>query len=117
MRSDLESCPNAISTAASYTELDEALTRELLRELLVDGVGGRASSGEHNPVVRHVVLRRRKTLEEAGLMKPVAVQIHPRENEPVHRTPGILRTKRESGRHLLGRCARHSKKRKSSPRR
>lgn len=39
-----------------------------------------------NPVVRHVVLRRRKSLEEAGLMKPVAVEMHPREPEPDRRT-------------------------------
>ncbi|MDM7988395.1 MAG: phospholipase D-like domain-containing protein [Smithella sp.] len=32
---------------------------------------------EHNPVVRHTVLRRRKTLEEAGLLEKVAVDIHP----------------------------------------
>lgn len=32
---------------------------------------------EHNPVVRHTVLRRRKTLEEAGLLEKVAVVIHP----------------------------------------
>ena len=32
---------------------------------------------EHNPVVRHTVLRRRATLEEAGLLERVAVDIHP----------------------------------------
>jgi superfamily II DNA or RNA helicase len=32
---------------------------------------------EHNPVVRHTVLRRRKTLEDAGLMERVGVDIHP----------------------------------------
>jgi len=32
----------------------------------------------HNPLGRHVVLRRRKTLEEAGLMDQIAVNIHPR---------------------------------------
>jgi superfamily II DNA or RNA helicase len=32
---------------------------------------------EHNPVIRHTVLRRRKTLEEAGLLDKVGVEIHP----------------------------------------
>jgi superfamily II DNA or RNA helicase len=32
---------------------------------------------EHNPVVRHTVLRRRKTLEDAGLLDKVGVDIHP----------------------------------------
>jgi SNF2 family DNA or RNA helicase len=32
---------------------------------------------ENNPVVRHTVLRRRKTLEEAGLLDRIAVVIHP----------------------------------------
>ena len=31
----------------------------------------------NNPVVRHVVLRRRQTLEEEGLMPRIAVDIHP----------------------------------------
>jgi superfamily II DNA or RNA helicase len=32
---------------------------------------------EHNPIVRHTVLRRRETLEDAGLMERTAVQVHP----------------------------------------
>lgn len=32
---------------------------------------------EHNPVVRHTVLRRRQTLEQAGLLEKVGVNIHP----------------------------------------
>ena len=32
---------------------------------------------EHNPVIRHTVLRRRQTLEEAGLLERVAVVAHP----------------------------------------
>jgi superfamily II DNA or RNA helicase len=31
----------------------------------------------HNPIVRHTVLRRRQTLEEAGLLERVAVEVHP----------------------------------------
>ena len=32
---------------------------------------------EHNPIIRHTVLRRRVTLEEAGLLERVAVDVHP----------------------------------------
>ena len=32
---------------------------------------------EHNPVVRHTVLRRRQTLEQAGLMERISVDVHP----------------------------------------
>lgn len=32
---------------------------------------------EHNPIVRHTVLRRRQTLENAGLLEKVGVEIHP----------------------------------------
>jgi superfamily II DNA or RNA helicase len=32
---------------------------------------------EHNPIIRHTVLRRRQTLEEAGLLESVGVDIHP----------------------------------------
>jgi superfamily II DNA or RNA helicase/DNA-binding Lrp family transcriptional regulator len=32
---------------------------------------------EHNPIVRYTILRRRQTLEEAGLLERVGVDIHP----------------------------------------
>lgn len=32
---------------------------------------------EHNPILRHTVLRHRKTLEEAVLLEPTAVAVHP----------------------------------------
>lgn len=32
---------------------------------------------EHNPIMRNTVLRRRQTLEEAGLLERVAVEVHP----------------------------------------
>ncbi len=32
---------------------------------------------QHNPIIRHTVLRRRQTLEEAGLMEKVGVNVHP----------------------------------------
>lgn len=43
---------------------------------------------EHNPIVRHTVLRRRATLEEAGLLEKVAVNVHPDPKSPVATYPG-----------------------------
>ena len=37
---------------------------------------------EQNPIVRHTVLRRRRTLEEAGLLERVAVNVHPNPDAP-----------------------------------
>lgn len=85
-RSDLSMASNDYSTPKSYTELDDVLTRDELRDLVQQDEGGMGFLQRHNPVVRHVVLRRRKALEEAGLMKPVAVEIHPREAEPDRRS-------------------------------
>jgi superfamily II DNA or RNA helicase len=85
IRTDLGLKDGVFATAESYTALDDMITREELRELLAQQ-SGLGFLQQHNPVVRHVVLRRRKSLEEAGLMKPVAVEIHPREPEPERRT-------------------------------
>lgn len=43
--------------------LSEALAPDFLRE--------------HNPVVRHTVLRRRRALEEKGLLERIGVEVHP----------------------------------------
>jgi len=42
---------------------------------------------EHNPIVRHTVLRRRRTLEDAGLLERVGVEVHPDPDAP----PGTYR--------------------------
>ncbi|MCZ8320048.1 MAG: phospholipase D-like domain-containing protein [Novosphingobium sp.] len=43
----------------------------------------------NNPFVRHVVLRRRKTLEEAGLLEKIAVDVHPDPEAPPGTYPGV----------------------------
>jgi hypothetical protein len=48
------------------------LEQQAISEALIPGF-----LSEHNPVVRHTVLRRRKTLEDAGLLDKVGVDIHP----------------------------------------
>jgi hypothetical protein len=44
---------------------------------------------EHNPVVRHTVLRRRQTLEEAGLLEKVGVTIHPEPGKSIDGYGGV----------------------------
>ena len=44
---------------------------------------------EHNPLVRHTILRRRQTLEEAGLLERIAVNVHPTANASASAYPGI----------------------------
>ncbi|MDD5702594.1 MAG: helicase-related protein, partial [Dehalococcoidales bacterium] len=44
---------------------------------------------EHNPILRHTVLRRRKTLEEAGLLEKVGVDIHPNPEASATKYEGI----------------------------
>jgi superfamily II DNA or RNA helicase len=44
---------------------------------------------EHNPILRHTVLRRRETLEEAGLLEKVAVEVHPDPQRGSDAYPGV----------------------------
>ncbi len=44
---------------------------------------------EHNPILRHTVLRRRQTLEEAGLLEKIGVEIYPEPDAPANRYPGV----------------------------
>lgn len=44
---------------------------------------------EHNPIVRYTVLRRRQTLEDAGLLERVGVDIHPDPQAPAAAYSGV----------------------------
>jgi superfamily II DNA or RNA helicase len=44
---------------------------------------------EHNPIVRHTVLRRRQTLEDAGLLERVGVDVHPNPNATATEYAGV----------------------------
>lgn len=44
---------------------------------------------EHNPMVRHTVLRRRQTLEDAGLLERVGVDVHPDPEAPAMTYAGV----------------------------
>ena len=44
---------------------------------------------EHNPIMRHTILRRRQTLEEAGLLERVGVEVHPLPDAPASAYPSV----------------------------
>lgn len=48
------------------------IDHQLLSNALVPGF-----MKDHNPIVRHTVLRKRKTLEDAGLLEKIGVNVHP----------------------------------------
>ncbi|KTE05257.1 phospholipase D-like domain-containing anti-phage protein [Sphingopyxis sp. H115] len=79
IREDLKVSENEFFTDRGLADLDD-FTREDLTEVIERGEIARRLPfmRYHNPLGRHVVLRRRKTLEEAGLMDRIAVNIHPR---------------------------------------
>lgn len=52
-------------------------TREILDEELERRIAGASFFQRENPVVRHVVLRKRQQLEDAGLLTRVGVDVHP----------------------------------------
>jgi SNF2 family DNA or RNA helicase len=44
---------------------------------------------DHNPIVRHTVLRRRQTLEDAGLLERIGVDVHPDAEAPTGAYSGV----------------------------
>jgi len=52
-------------------------TREILEEELERRIAGATLFQRENPLVRHVVLRKRQQLEDAGLLTRVGVDVHP----------------------------------------
>jgi superfamily II DNA or RNA helicase len=78
IRRDLRLPPTEPFSSAPLTDLDPDTRSELDRLVRKGEMGTRLPLlGQHNPLGRHVVLRRRKTLEEAGLMDRVAVDLWP----------------------------------------
>ena len=62
--------------AGSFSELDYD-TRDDIKEELDREIAGAPFFQRENPFVRHVVLRKRTTLEDEGLLKKIGVDIHP----------------------------------------
>jgi len=87
IRGDLGLGDDRFETDRSWTDLDTASTRPELEDRLTHDADGLGFLQRNNPIVRHTILRKRKALEQEGLLTPVAVDLHPMtdENEPVTR--------------------------------
>jgi hypothetical protein len=85
MRGELSVHKRDFWTDKSYVDLDENLRADL-RDALRERQQGLAFFQQHNPFVRHIVLRKRRTLENQGLLKKIAVEVYPQSG---HATPGF----------------------------
>ncbi len=72
IRDNLGIKPSEFDCAHKYEDLDYLIQEMWLSECLTDGF-----FRQYNPVLRHVVLRKRKQLEDDGLLEPVGVYTHP----------------------------------------
>lgn len=76
IRQDLGLLNGDWQTSRSLTDLSED-TREILEEELDRRIAGATFFQRENPLVRHIVLRKRAQLEVAGLLAKVGVDVHP----------------------------------------
>ncbi|WP_433925537.1 phospholipase D-like domain-containing anti-phage protein [Stenotrophomonas nematodicola] len=76
IRQDLGLQNGEWQTNRSLADLTEE-TREILEEELERRISGATLFQRENPLVRHVVLRKRQQLEDAGLLARVGVDVHP----------------------------------------
>ena len=79
IRQDLGLTNGVWQTNKPFTELSKD-TREVLEDDLSREISGATFFQRENPFVRHIVLRKRTSLEEAGLLKQVGVDLHPARN-------------------------------------
>lgn len=95
VRRDLGIPESEFFTSRPASDLDD-FTRELLLERASEVNNGLFFLQRSNPLVRHVVLRRRSTLEQAGLLPRIAVDIWPIEGDRPEMFDGVaLRTSLE----------------------
>jgi hypothetical protein len=76
IRQDLELVNGEWQTHQSLMDLSED-TREILEEALERRIASATFFQRENPLVRHIVLRQRVRLEDAGLLTRVGVEVHP----------------------------------------
>ena len=79
IRQDLGMPDNQWQVQQPLTELSDD-SREILDDQLHRDVSGSPFFQRENPFVRHVVLRKRVTLEDDGLLKKIGVDLHPNDD-------------------------------------
>jgi len=72
LRDEMGLRPDQFTSAHEFDDLPYLLQEMHLPEALVEGF-----FQQHNPLLRHVVLRKRSELEDAGLLEKVGVKTHP----------------------------------------
>lgn len=85
LRQDLGLDDETFATTRPWTAL-AVDAREEIEDRLRHDRHGLGFLQANNPIVRHTILRRRKDLEQAGLLRPVAAELHPQELERDART-------------------------------
>ena len=78
IRQDL-SLSNEWEVSRPLTDLTDE-TREVLEDELYRDIAGASFFQRENPFVRHIVLRKRVSLEDAGLLPRIGVDVHPDRN-------------------------------------
>ena len=77
LRQDMSLDDATSTTDRAWTALDPGMVREELEDRLLHDRDGLGFLQVNNPIVRHTILRRRRDLEQAGLLRPVAVDLLP----------------------------------------
>jgi len=72
LRDELSIAPKQFESSHEFSDLGYLVREAQLPEALAEGFFQR-----HNPLLRHVVLRKRSELEAAGLLEKVGVRTHP----------------------------------------
>jgi hypothetical protein len=80
IRGELGLKERAFDANAAIVDLPRAV-RDDLEDLLDTERDAMRFFQRHNPIVRHVVLRKRKVLEDAGLLQRVGVDLHPNQEK------------------------------------
>ena len=76
IRQDLGLAESQRETNRPLTQLSEE-TREILEEEIERQISGATFFQRENPFIRHIVLRKRVDLEDAGLLPKIGVDLHP----------------------------------------
>uniref|UniRef100_UPI003AF9F29F SNF2-related protein n=1 Tax=Thiolapillus sp. TaxID=2017437 RepID=UPI003AF9F29F len=76
IRQDLGLTDSKLQSNSPFTDLDD-ITREDLEGELQRKISGATFFQRENPLVRHIVLRKRSTLEDSGLLAKIGVDVHP----------------------------------------
>jgi superfamily II DNA or RNA helicase len=76
---------NRFVTNLAFSQIpgEDNFVRPQFEDDVLSSVDGLSFFQRNNPILRHVVLRRRKTLEDEGLLPRIAVDIHPMKGQPL----------------------------------